>query len=245
LNVFKELFSLPTFLTVFRNTVIISGLKFIFGFPAPIIFALLLNEMRQQKPKRIFQTISYLPHFVSWVILGGIFVQLLAPDSGPLNALIKSLGGKPIYFLANPHWFRPVLVVTQIWKSIGWGTIVYLASLSSIDPNLYEAAAIDGARRWRTMRSITIPSLAPIITVMLILGTGEILTGNFDQVFNLYNPAVYQVGDVMSTYLYRQGLQNLQYSLATAVGLFQNIIAFTLLLSSNAIAKRINEYGIW
>lgn len=242
---FRELFSLQSFWEVFRNTIIISGLQFIFGFPAPIVFALLLNEIRQRTPKRAIQTISYLPHFVSWVILGGIFLQFLSPSSGPVNALITAFGGKPVYFLADPHWFRGVLVVTDVWKSIGWGSIVYLAALSSIDPNLYEAAAIDGAGRWARMRAITLPSLAPVITVMLILAAGRLVSDNFDQVFNLYNPAVYKVGDVMSTYMYRRGLVNLDYSLATAVGLFQNLIAFIVLISANWIARRINEYGIW
>ncbi len=245
LTVFKELFATPSFWEVFRNTLVIGLMQFAFGFPAPIIFALLLNEVVNVRAKRTFQTISYLPHFVSWVILGGLFLQFLSPSMGPINAIIKAFGGKPIYFLADPHWFRWVLVLTQIWKNIGWGSIIYLAALSSIDPELYEAAALDGAGRWARIRYITLPSLYPVITIMLILATGQIVNDNFDQVFNLYNPAVYQVGDVMSTYMYRRGLENLEYSMATAVGLFKNTISFTFVLLANRIAKSINEYGIW
>ncbi len=244
-SVFREMFATPSFWEVFRNTVIISGLQFIFGFPAPIVFALLLNEVMHLRAKKIFQTISYLPHFVSWVILGGIFAQFLSPSAGPINALLKSVGMNPVYFLADPKWFRQVVVVTEIWKSIGWGSIVYLAALSSIDPELYEAASIDGAGRWQKMRSITLPSLYPIITIMLILAVGKLINDNFDQIFNLYNPAVYGVGDVMATYMYRRGLGNMEYSFATAVGLFKNLISFAMVIGANSAAKRINDYGIW
>ncbi|OHE62080.1 MAG: hypothetical protein A2Y36_13400, partial [Treponema sp. GWA1_62_8] len=175
LAVFRELFATASFWEVFGNTVIIGVLQFVFGFPAPIIFALMLNEIMDPKAKRTFQTISYLPHFVSWVILGGLFLQFLSPSVGPINAAIKAFGGKPVYFLADPKWFRSVLVVTQIWKSIGWGSIIYLAALSSIDPELYEAAALDGAGRWARIRYITLPCLYPVITIMLILATGQMV----------------------------------------------------------------------
>lgn len=244
-KVFGEMFALKSFWEVFSNTLIISFYKLIFGFPAPIIFALLLNEIRHVHYKKIVQTISYLPHFVSWVILGGLFMQFLSPSMGPINIIIKSLGGKPIYFLADPKWFRSVLVTTEIWKSLGWGSIVYLAALSGIDPALYEAASIDGAGRWHKMVHITFPSLVPIITIMLILSTGKLVNDNFDQIFNLYNPAVYKVADVIGTYTYRMGLEGMKYSFATAVGLFKNIISFGLVITANMISKRINEYGIW
>jgi putative aldouronate transport system permease protein len=245
LEVFKELFKTPSFWEVFRNTIIISGLEFIFGFPAPIVFALLLNEVVNVGAKKAFQTISYLPHFVSWVILGGLFLQFFSPSIGPINIALKALGAKPIYFLADPKWFRAVLVSTDIWKAIGWGSIIYLAALSSIDPELYEAAALDGAGRWARTRYITLPSLYPVITIMLILATGNLVSDNFDQVFNLYNSAVYSVGDVMSTYMYRKGLEGMEYSSAAAVGLFNNIISFTLVIMANKIVKHFNEYGIW
>ena len=242
---FEMLFSMRSFREVFRNTVIISSLKIIFGFPAPIIFALLLNEIGAIRYKKVVQTISYLPHFVSWVILGGIFLQFLSPSTGPINILLKSLGLKPIYFLADKNWFRPILVITSIWKGIGWGSIIYLASVAGIDPGLYEAAEIDGAGRFRKMTSITLPSLIPVITIMLIFSIGGIIKDDFDQIFNLYNAAVYSVGDVLSTYTYRVGLVEMKYSFSTAVGIFTNIISFALIVMTNAITKRLNEYGLW
>jgi putative aldouronate transport system permease protein len=245
LAAFKEMLATASFWEVFKNTIIIGSLQFVFGFPAPIILALLLNEIINKRAKSIFQTISYMPHFVSWVILGGLFMQFLSPSSGPINIAIKALGGKPIYFLADPKWFRAVLVVTEVWKSVGWGSIVYLAALSSIDPELYEAAALDGAGRWARMRYITLPELYPVITIMLILATGQLVSDNFDQVFNLYNPSVYKVGDVMSTYIYRRGLVDMEYSYSTAIGLFKNVIAFGIVLLSNKLSQRINDYGIW
>lgn len=245
LDVFKEVFSRISFWEVFRNTFLISIYKLIYGFTPPIIFALLLNEIRNPIFKKTVQTISYLPHFVSWVVLGGLFIQFLSPSIGPINILLKAVGLKPIYFLGDPSWFRTTLVVTDIWKSVGWGSIIYLASLSNIDPNMYEAAEIDGANRWQKVHFITLPSLSPVITIMLILAVGKLVNDNFDQIFNLYNPAVYEVGDVLSTYTYREGLENMSYSVATAVEFFKNIIAFILVLGANKLASRINEYGIW
>jgi putative aldouronate transport system permease protein len=245
LNNFKLLFSMGSFKEVFRNTIIISFLKLLFGFPAPIIFAILLNEIRALKFKKVVQTISYLPHFVSWVILGGLFLQFLSPSTGPINILLKSLGMQPIYFLADKFWFRPVLVMTSIWKGVGWGSIIYLASLSGIDPQLYEAAEIDGAGRFRKAISITLPSLVPVITIMLIFSVGGIVKDDFDQIFNLYNAAVYSVADVLSTYTYRIGLIEMRFSFSTAVGLFTNVISFVLIIITNAITKYVNEYGLW
>ncbi|MGI5894815.1 MAG: ABC transporter permease [Candidatus Merdivicinus sp.] len=244
-EVFQELFAKDTFWLVMRNTIVIGIYQLIFGFPAPIIFALLLNEITRMRFKKVVQTISYLPHFVSWVVLGGLFMQFLSPSTGPINIIISSLGGTPIYFLADKSWFRTVLVVTNIWKSIGWGSIIYLAALSGIDTTLYEAADIDGASRFRKMISITLPSIMPMITIMLIMQSGKLLNDNFDQIFNLYNPAVYEVADVLSTYTYREGIGNLQYSYATAVELFKNVISFALVIVTNQICKRTSEYGIW
>ncbi|HIU18528.1 MAG TPA: sugar ABC transporter permease [Candidatus Limiplasma stercoravium] len=242
---FEKLFAMDSFWEVLSNTFIISGLKLVFGFPAPILLALLLNEIRCVRFKRVVQTISYLPHFLSWVILSGIFIQFLSPSIGPINILIRELGGKPIYFLGDEHWFRPVLIVTHIWKSVGWGTIVYLAALTNINPEFYEAAYIDGATRWHCARYITLPSLAPVITIMLIFAVGGIIEDDFNQIYNLYSEAVYSVGDVISTYTYRRGLVKLDYGFASAVDLFKNVVAFALILSANRIANRINEYGIW
>lgn len=242
---FTKLFSMASFWEVLRNTFIISGLKLLFGFPAPIILALLLNEIRGVRFKRAVQTVSYLPHFLSWVILSSIFIQFLSPSIGPINAIIKAMGGTPVYFLGDEKWFRFVLIITHIWKGIGWGTIVYLAALTNISPEFYEAAHIDGATRWHCMRYITLPSLAPVITIMLIFAVGGVIEDDFNQIYNMYNEAVYSVGDVISTYTYRRGLVSMDYSFAAAVDLFKNVIAFVLIISSNKIANRINDYGIW
>ncbi len=242
---FRRLFALESFWQVFKNTLVISLWKFLVGFPAPIIFSLILNEVISSKFKKCVQTISYLPHFVSWVVLGGILTQLLSPSTGPVNIIIKALGFDPIYFLADSRYFRGVLVVSHVWKSIGWGSIVYLAALTTSDQQVHEAAMVDGANRFQRIIHITIPEIMPVITIMLILAVGGLINDDFDQVFNLYNTAVYDVGDVLSTYTYRAGLVNLEYSFATAVGLFKNIISVILVLSTNMICRKINDYGIW
>lgn len=245
LDHFRELFALGSFWQVFRNTLILSFYKLVFGFPAPIVFALLLNEIRVSLFKRTVQTISYFPHFLSWVVLSGLAIQFLSPSIGPVNILLQMLGFKPIFFMGNAEWFRSVLVVTDIWKELGWGTIVYLAAIAGVNPELHEAATVDGANRFHRMRYVTLPAMAPVITIMLIIAIGRLINDDFDQVFNMYNKAVMEVGDVLSTYTYRVGLENMQYSFSTAVGLFKNVIAFALVLSANAIARRINEYGLW
>ncbi len=242
---FERLFHMESFRQVFKNTIVLGFLKFIFGFPAPIIFAVMLNEVQHSIIKKPVQTISYLPHFMSWVVLGGILTQLLSPSTGPVNLIIQKLGFEKIYFLADPKWFRTVLVVSSVWKNIGWGSIVYLAALSNVDQEVHEAAMVDGASRLQRIWKITIPEIVPIITIMLILNIGSLINDDFDQVFNLYNSAVYDVGDVLSTYIYRAGLVNFEYSFATAVGLFKNLISVALVLSTNAICKKINEYSIW
>jgi putative aldouronate transport system permease protein len=244
---FRYMFQLDSFWEVFRNTILISLYKFAFGFPAPIIFALLLNELRHVLFKRVVQTVSYFPHFVSWVILAGIFTQFLSPSIGPINIFIKALGFEPIYFLADPSWFRSLLVSTDVWKDLGWGTIIYLAALAGINPELYESARVDGANRFQRVMKITLPSMYPVITIMAILSIGKLIMDDFDQIFNLYNPAVYSVADVASTYMYRQGLVNLQYSFATAVGLFKNVISLVMVILANMIARKIsgNENSLW
>ncbi|WP_262676293.1 ABC transporter permease [Paenibacillus sp. J5C2022] len=242
---FRDLFSLGSFWEVFRNTIVISFYKLIFGFPAPIILALLLNEVRHVLFKRTVQTISYMPHFLSWVVIAGLFVQFLSPSIGPINIFLQSIGLKPIYFLADPSWFRGVLVASDIWKDVGWGTIIYLAALTSINPELYEASTVDGANRIQNIFYITLPSMLPVITIMFIFAVGKIVNDDFDQIFNMYNPAVYSVGDVLSTYTYRRGMVEMEYSFATAVGLFKNVIAFVLIVMTNALAKKWNDYGLW
>lgn len=243
---FTRMFTASTdFPRIMRNTLTISVYQIIFGFPAPIILALLLNEVRSNAFKRISQTITYLPHFLSWVVLYGILAMLLSPSDGPVNFIIKGLGFKPIYFLGDKSYFRFTLVITAIWKEIGWGSIVYLASLSMIDTQMYEAAVIDGASRFKQMIYITLPGLFPTIAFMFTLRMGSVLDAGMDQILNLYNPAVYEVSDILDTYVFRVGLQQAQYSFATAVGLFKNVIAFILVLVTNNIVKKMGQESIF
>jgi putative aldouronate transport system permease protein len=227
------------------NTILISLYKIIFGFPAPIILAILLNEIRNDKFKKVTQTICYLPHFISWVILAGIIRIMISPDYGILIPVFKALNMDVINFLGEPALFRSLLVTTDIYQSIGWGSIIYLAAISGIDHELYEAAAIDGAGKMKKLLYITLPSISSTIVVMFILRIGKILSAGFDQVFNLYNPAVYQVADIIDTYIYRVGLVQAQFSYTAAIGFFQALIGFSLVLTTNFIAKRTGQEGIW
>ena len=244
-EVFSQLFKTASFTRAFRNTIIISLLRWVTGFPAPIILALMLNELKNLRYKKVIQTISYLPHFLSWVILAGLFTQLLSPSNGAVNYIIEKLGGKPIYFLADNKYFRGTLVVTGIWKEIGWGTVVYLATIAGIDQELYEAAECDGAKRWRKMWSITLPLMKPTIVILLIMNCGSILNAGFDQVFNLYNANVYETADIIDTYVYRRGIGNMEYNVSTAVGLFKNLLGFFMVMGTNFLAKQLGEEGIW
>ena len=242
---FNQLFSTPSFFEVFRNTVVISLLRIVFGFPAPILLALLLNEIRSTGFKRVVQTISYLPHFLSWVVLGGLFVRFLSPATGPINAVIKSLGGAPIYFLGSTSYYVPTIIVTGIWQSVGWGSIVYLAAISGVSPELYESAVLDGASRWQKMYYITIPSIMPTIIVLLILRMGSVLNAGFDQIFNTYNDAVMPVADILDTYVYRRGLAGMQYSYSSAASLFKTVIGFALVFGTNLLARKMGESSLW
>lgn len=243
---FVDAFRTRLFIRSVRNTLVISLLKLCVGFPAPIILALLLNEVRHNAYKRVVQTISYLPHFLSWVIMAGILSQLLSPNNGAVNALLKTLGRKdPVPFLLDNAYFRGTVVISDVWKGVGWGSILYLATISSIDPTLYEAAICDGASRPQRVRYITLPCIMPTITIMLILNLGGILDAGFDQLLNLYSSAVYETGDIIDTYVYRVGLVDWNYKLSTAIGLFKNIIGFVLVAGSNAVAKAIGGNGIW
>lgn len=244
---FRKLLTAPSFSEVFVNTIKISFLRLIFGFPAPILLALLLNEVGNARFKKVVQTISYLPHFLSWVVLAGIVIQILSPSSGIVNQIIVMFGGNPIYFVADPRYFVPMLIVTGIWKGVGWGTVVYLASITSISPELYEAATIDGAGRFQKMLHITLPALRPVVSIMFILNSGNLINAGFDQIYNLYNPAVYKVADIIDTYVYRRGLLDMKYSFSSAAGLFKNIISFALVLTTNGLVKVISgkENGIW
>lgn len=242
---FRDLFDGAFFLRALRNTVVISALKLAFGFPAPILLALLINEVRDGLFKRTVQTISYLPHFLSWVVLAGIVIETLSPSRGPVNWLIRSLGGESVYFLGEERWFRTVIVVSGIWRQIGWQSIIFLAAMAGINPELYEAATIDGAGRLRKIIRITIPSIMNVIVIMLIFAVGSIINDDFEQIYNLLNANVLAVGDVLSTYTYNEGLVRMNFSFATAVGLFRNVISFSLVIIANQFAKRASEYALW
>lgn len=245
LKYFRQAFESPFFAQTLWNTFIISVYKLLWGFPAPIILALLLNEVKNLIFKRSIQTISYLPHFLSWVVIGGILTDMLSPQTGVVNNIIKMFGGEPIYFMASKEWFRTVLVASDIWKEVGWGSIIYLAALSGIDPQLYEASQIDGANRWQQTWHITLPGIRGTIAILLILRLGSILNAGFEQIFIMYNSAVYEVSDIIDTWVYRIGLQGMQYSLATAVGLFKSLIGLVLVVAANWITHRMGESGIW
>lgn len=245
---FEVLLNSQVFLRALGNTLIISIYKLLFGFPSAIIFALMLNEMRSDKFKRVAQTVSYMPHFISWIVLGGIVKDLLSPSTGIINYFVTTLGGNAKHFIIEPDYFRGILVITGIWKEVGWQSIIYLAAIAGISTELYEAAAIDGASRLRIIRHIIIPELMAVMSIQFILQLGGILNAGFDQVFNLYNELVYVKGDIIDTYVYRIGLQGqMQYSLSTAVGLFKNCVGLILVITTNAIVRRLGEgeNGLW
>ena len=242
---FDQLFKLKKFYQVFINTISISCIRLLFGFPFPIIIALLLNEIRRNRVKRVIQTAIYVPHFISWVVLGGILTNILSADSGIVNAVIKSLGFKPIGFLTDSKFFIPTMVVSMIWKTFGWNTIIYLAALSSVDPQLYEAAIVDGANRWQQLLHITLPSIASTIVIMLIMRIGSLMQAGFEQIFVMYHPGVYGVADIIDTYVYRIGLQDGKFELASAVGLFKSVINFALIVGANKVARLFGEEGVY
>ena len=242
---FQKMFSGLYFWPVFRNTLIISFLKLIVGFPMPIILALLLNEVSCGWFKKSVQTITYLPHFIGWVVLAGIVQQVLSPSTGVLNYVITTLGGEPIFFMGSTKWFRPVVVLSSIWRNCGWDSIIYLAATSGIDPTMYEAANLDGATRFQKIWYVTLRGLIPTITIMLIFALGGVMNDDFDQLYNMLNAKVLSVGDVIGTYTYRVGLQQMNYSYATAVGLFKNVIALLLVSLSNLFSKKISGSSLW
>jgi putative aldouronate transport system permease protein len=241
---FNKILRSPEIIRVMVNTLLISSYKIIFAFPVPIILAIMINEIRTMALKKTVQTISYLPHFLSWVVFGEIIKVFLSAD-GAVNSLLGIFGAEPTYFMINADLFRGITVVTAILKNSGWGTIVYLASISTIDPQLYEAAFMDGANRLRRIWHITLPSIKGVITVMLILRVGYILDAGFEQIFVLYNEAVYRTGDIFGTYVYRVGLSQGEYSLATAVGLYKGLVGFLMIWGANRISKSIGEEGVW
>ena len=247
LRYFTKLFQSIFFWRILENTLVINIMQLAIGFPAPIILALLLNEIKNVQFKRAAQTITYLPHFISWVIVGGFVVEMLSPNSGVIAMVSQALTGEKneAFLLIQPQWFRWILVYSGIWKTVGWGSIIYIAAISGINPELYEAAIIDGSNRWQQVIHITLPSIAPTITILFILRVGQIMGTNFDQIYVLYSPNVYSTGDVISTYVFREGLGKGQYSYTTAIGLFQSVIGFVLMLISNTVSKRISSNSLW
>lgn len=241
---FESFFSSMVGMQVLRNTILISLYKIAFGFPAPILLAILLNELRNNAFKRVVQTVTYLPHFISWVVLGGLLRMILSPDFGVLVPAFRALGIPVVNFIGDSAYFRSLLVISDIWVDMGWGSIIYLAALTAIDPQLYEAAVIDGASRFQRIWSITLPGLFPTIAVMLILRTGTFMDAGFDQVFNLYNNSVRSVSEILDTYVYQKGIIDSKFSFSTAIGLFKSVIGFGMVLLTNRLAKAMGQEGI-
>ncbi len=245
LDNFDYVFHLPNFLSVINNTVVIAAYKIVLGLIVPIIFAILINEMRGKRFKSVIQTTIYLPHFLSWVVLGGILIDMLSPSDGLINRVIKTAGGTPIFFLGDNHWFRFTLIFSETWKEFGYGTIVYLAAITGIDPNLYEAAQIDGANRWKQTLHVTLPGMRMVIVLLMVLSLGNLLNAGFDQVFNLYSPTVYESGDIIDTFVYRIGMLDAQFGVATAVGLFKSVISFAFVSVAYFCAYHFADYRIF
>jgi putative aldouronate transport system permease protein len=242
---YERLMSSSEFKRAFVNTLSISVLRMVFGMPLPIILALSLNEVRNMLYKRSIQTIVYIPHFISWVVVAGIFMDLLSPSTGLINRLIEILGGKPIFFMTNLKWIRTVVVGSEIWKESGWGAIIYLAAITGVDPELYQAASIDGAGRWRQTIHVTLPAIKGTFIVLLIMRLGGLMGANFEQIYMMYNPTVYAKIDVIDTYVFRTTFDTLDFGYTTAAGLFSQVIGCILLLSSNALVKRMGGRGMY
>jgi putative aldouronate transport system permease protein len=235
----------PEFWQVFFNTLILGGLTLLFTFPAPIILALLLNEVWHRGVKRLVQTISYLPHFLSVVVVAAIILQGLDLDTGVVNQALQAVGHSPIAFLQDPGWFRSIYVSSEVWQTTGWGTILYLAALTTVDKQLYEAATIDGANRWKQTWHVTLPGIRGTMMVVLILNIGTFMSVGFEKILLIYNPLTYPTADVISTYLYRVGIVSGSFSYAAAIGLFESVIGLTLVLSANALSRRLVGASLW
>lgn len=242
---FVRFFSEDTFFMLLRNTLVVSALLLVFAFPVPIVLALMLNELRGKVFKRTVQSVIYLPHFMSWVIVVSLFYVLLTTDRGAINNIIVWLGGEPISFLTDPDWLRPMYVLQNIWKSAGWGTIIYLAAMTAVDVGLYEAAELDGAGRMRQTWHITLPAIRPVIIVMFILSIGDILELGFEHMYLLLNSLNREVAEIFDTYVFTVGLQGGQLSYGTAVGLFKGLVGLILVVIANRLAKRFGEEGVY
>ncbi len=240
LDNFRFIFSLPDSRQIFVNTIIISLGKIMLGILIPVCFSLMLNEIKVKFFKRTVQTVVYMPHFLSWVVFAAVVQSIFSYD-GPVNVLLTAIGMEPVMFLGSNQWFRTIMVTTDSWKEFGYGSIIYLAALTGIDPGLYEAASIDGASRWKRLLYITLPGIMPIILIMLTMALPNILNAGFDQIFNLYNPLVYESGDILDTYVYRVGMLKRQYSLGTAVGLIKSVVGMILILAANKLVTTFSD----
>jgi putative aldouronate transport system permease protein len=242
---FERLFRSPEFLLILRNTVLLNLYQLVFGFPIPIILAILINEMRHVTVKRTVQSLLYIPHFISWVVMGGIAINVLSPSTGIVNAVLSTFGIEPIYFMVSAPWWPVVFIGVGIWKSAGWGTIIYLAAISGIDPQLYEASVIDGAGKMRQTWHITLPGIRSTIAILLILNLGGFIDLGFEQIWVLQNPAVRSVAEVIPTYVYRIGLLSMQFSYTAALGLFQSLVGLVMIVAANALIRSMGESGLW
>ncbi|MFS0723111.1 ABC transporter permease [Paenibacillus sp. 1P07SE] len=245
LKQFERLFASDDFGTIMTNTLLISLYKIVILFPIPIVIAILLNEVGRMWFKRTIQTIIYLPHFLSWVIIAGLFVNIMSPQTGIVNGMISYFGGETINFFMDNDYFRSIIVATAGWKEAGWNAIIFIAAIAGLDPELYEASKLDGASRIQQVFTITLPGIASTIILMLILRIGNVLEAGTEQILLLYNPTVYETGDVIGTYIYRMGLTSMEYSFSTAVGLFESVIGFILVIGGNTLAKRVTGKSIW
>lgn len=247
LRYFRNFLGDQYFWNIVKNTLLISVLKLICGFPAPIILALFINEMRNQRYKKLVQTLSYLPHFVSWVVVVALLTKLLSPNNGAINELRQSLNpnATPVFYLGEPGWFYPIVVLSDIWKNIGWGSIIYLAALTGIDPEQYEAAELDGANRWQKMGHITLPGIYPTIGILMILSLSGILNAGFDQIYLIQKPSTLHLSEVLDTYVLKRGLQQGQFSYSTAVGIFRSVISMILIVSVNAMSRKFSDVSLW
>ena len=242
---FEYIFSMPNTLNVLRNTVTIAGAKIVLNLIVPITVALMLNELQSNKIKRTIQTVIYFPHFLSWIIFGSIIMDMMSPSTGIINRFITLLGGDSIYFLGDNRYFQGTIIWTDVWKGFGYGTVVYMAALTSIDPTLYEAAAIDGAGRLRQTWHITLPGMRMIIVLMMVLALGNVFNAGFDQVYNMYSPVVYETGDILDTMVYRLGLESAKYGPAAAVSVFKSIVSLIFISTSYYVAVKFFDYRLF
>ncbi|WP_338555599.1 ABC transporter permease subunit [Paenibacillus sp. KS-LC4] len=245
LSNFQYVLELPNFSSIMWNTFYIAVMKIILGLFVPIVIAILLNEVKHAGMKRGVQTAIYLPHFLSWVVLGGIFIEILSPTDGLVNKVIQLFGFEPIFFLGDNKWFPITMILSDSWKEFGYGTIIYLAAITGINPDLYEAAQIDGANRWKQTLNVTLPGMKMVIVLLMVLNLGNLLNAGFDQIFNMYSPMVYESGDILDTFVYRIGLLDAQFGIATAVGLFKSVVALILVSVSYFIAYKVADYRIF